>query len=77
MVTVAVVGSVSVGVWVSANSPFMCPLLKLQTVLIRLLSFFDLMFLMAFVFEIKAIFTLKDAELYYAERQMNHAETVR
>ena len=57
MVIVAVVGSVSVGVWVSANNPFILPLLKLQTVLIRLLSFFDLIFLMALMFEIKAIFT--------------------
>lgn len=57
MVIVAVVGSVSVGVWVSANSPFIFPLLKLQMVLIRLLSFFDLIFLMALMFEIKAIFT--------------------
>jgi hypothetical protein len=57
MVIVAVVGSVSVGVRVSANSPFTLPLLKLQMVLIRLLSFFDLIFLMALIFEIKAIFT--------------------
>jgi len=68
MVIVTVVGSVSVGVTVSEKNPFKCPLLKLQTVLIRLLSFFDLIFLMALMFEIKAIFATKDAELYYAER---------
>jgi hypothetical protein len=28
------------------------------------------------MFEVKAIFAIKDAELYYAERQMNHVETV-
>jgi len=57
MVTVAVVGSVSVGVAVSEKNPFKLPLLKSQTVLIRLLSFFDLLFLMALIFDIKAIFT--------------------
>jgi hypothetical protein len=49
MVTVAVVGSVSVGI-VSENRPFKFPLLKSQTVLILLLSFFDLIFFMALMF---------------------------
>ena len=50
MVTVAVVGSVSVGVFVSENPPLKFPLLKSQMVLILLLSFFDLVVFMALMF---------------------------
>jgi hypothetical protein len=50
MVTVAVVGSVSVGVIVSKSNPLEFSLLKSQMVLIFLLSFFDVKFFMALMF---------------------------
>jgi hypothetical protein len=68
MVTVAVVGSVSVGIFVSKSNPLEFPLLKSQMVLILLLSFFDLKFFMALMFLTKAILVSIGRELYYAER---------
>jgi hypothetical protein len=59
MVTVAVVGSVSVGVIVSKSNPLEFPLLKSQMVLILLVSFFDVKFFMALMFWSKLFFDQK------------------
>lgn len=73
IVTVAVVGSVS-GVVVKPF-PFKLPLLKSQIVSMCLLSFFDLLFFMALMFDIKAIGGLVPGKVYYAGRQMRYVES--